>query len=266
MSTKTLAVGLFAAITTAVLATGALLAPAKAGHIRYLDKLAIQSEYSKAFGEKEAQLMNVERAPDADGNMTASYSVGDKPAYFSAQAFLPTDPKELENNLVLSTASSFDKANLDNSLNMVMMLFQGEKKNMVFNYNGTYAQEFASKALANNSSFQSECLIATSDTKKSGQRVINANINCDLTLRDLVGLITQDDPLISRHTLISHSLLLQTGAYEDMWTRFDPSYAVKDKQVIANDNRNFKKGSHLYLTFVTNPTAMDKGINFVYKP
>jgi hypothetical protein len=82
--------------------------------------------------------------------------------------------------------------------------------------------------------------------------------------------MTQDDALITQHTLISQSLLKQTGAYETLWNLFDPSYTTETsifggKKGTRAEDFAFTQGSSVYMTFVNNSTAMDKGLNFVYK-
>lgn len=272
MSNRVVTAALVSLFSASLLAGAALIAPAKQGQLRYIDKLTIEDDYKNEFGAEAAKSFQANKTPDPDGNMTATYTVDGKPVIFRTNGFLPTDPAMLENNLVISSSSSYETEQTDKeSLSLVMMLFQGEKKNLVFNLNGPEAMKLVEKTLASaDKPFQNSCLTPTSDAIKSGQRIITANINCDLSLKDLVQIMTQDNALITQHTLISQSLLKQTGAYGTLWSLFDPSYTTETsifggKKGTRKEDFAFTQGSSVYMTFVSTPTAMDKGLNFVYK-
>lgn len=248
---------LVALTATALLCAAGVMAPAKQGHIRYIDKLQIEKNFSDTFGAETPTQITVSSAPNDAGALTASFESLGNTAHFSVVPFLP----ETSGTPILSSSSSFNEEKPDNTLNLAMMFFDADKKSMIYNVSGDLAIDRAKRIIGSKDlNLKSSCLAVKTDKISTGQRVVTADINCDLGLKDVMQILLDND-LITKHAALSEQFFMQTGAYESIWSKFDQGIGAD----VAKTGLAFKAGSSLYVSFVTSPRSMDKGINVLYQ-
>jgi hypothetical protein len=236
--------------------------PMKTGGISYLSAMKIESQVDAI-----KQKLVIDRARDAEGSLSAKFIENESdhnnktqtPLLFKTDASgsKPADGETLVITSTIGTQATPDKSDAV----MSTMLFKGKNKpSLVFTINGDLPLALAKSALtlSKDELGFNGCLTVANDSATQLERSVTLDVNCNLQLGYAVDFISFNNWRLLQLSKLTQSFILQTGAINNLTSVVSPK--------IADDGFMFRKGATINVYYKADPAAMDRGINFVYKP
>ena len=246
---------IFLAIATLI--TVAAIAPAKSGYIRKIDQFKIERSYTNTINDYKGfdKTVSVSTKPNEDGELDSEFTARGSKFTLGVLPFINPEYSA-------PTLSSTSKADGNNKMSLVMMHMETTQNNMIFSLTGDHAMNLVGQNISNKEyALANSCITIKKNTIRDGQRSIEAEINCALSLTDIVAIVTNNDELATKQTALSEAYFLSVGSYQDLWKKF----GQEQEKSVKSSGLAFTPGSNLYISFVNKKSALDKGINFLYK-